>query len=67
MKNKLNWICLTSGLLALPFIYCLGDDPFIDMGIIERFLASGRFEYDPGEPCYAMTSLTWFLSWAAGT
>jgi len=37
------------------------------MRAIERFLDSGRFEYNIGEQCYLSTSLTWFLSWAGLT
>jgi hypothetical protein len=61
------WICSASLLLSVPFLNCLGDDTFIYMRMIRNFLQYRAFEYNHGEPCYAMTSLTWFLGWAGLT
>ncbi|MFC1789329.1 hypothetical protein ACFLZE_05410, partial [Thermodesulfobacteriota bacterium] len=71
-QSKLTWkpfilLCFAATLFSLPFINCLGDDTFIYMRLIKHFLLTGRFEYNPGEACYAMTSLTWFLAWSGGT
>jgi hypothetical protein len=55
---------LTSLILSIPFIQLLGDDTFIYMRAINRFLGSGRLEYNFGEPCYLTTSITWFIAWA---
>lgn len=60
-------LCVGTIVLSIPFITCLGDDTFIYMRIIRNFLDTGRFEYNTGEPCYIMTSITWFFSWAGLT
>lgn len=60
-------ILLLSAVLSLPYVQCLGDDTFIYMRMIKNFIGTGLFEYNVGEPCYAMTSLTWFLAWSGAT
>ena len=52
-------------LASLPYVQCLGDDTYIYMRLIDNLLDRGRLEYNPGEPCYGMTSVTWFFAWAA--
>lgn len=52
-------------LIALPYVQCLGDDTFIYMRQIDNVLSRGKLEYNLGEPCYGMTSVTWFFSWVA--
>ncbi len=60
------WLALAlfSLLLSLPYVHTCGDDSFIYFRLIENFLSTGRLEYNPGEPCYAMTSVTFFFTMA---
>ena len=50
--------------LSLPYLDTCGDDSFIYFRLIENFLRTGQLEYNPGEPCYAMTSATFFFTMA---
>lgn len=57
-------LCLITLAFGVPYVQCLGDDTFIYMRVIENFLRSGTIEFNPGEPCYLVTSPTWFFLWA---
>ncbi len=50
--------------LSLPYLDTCGDDSFIYFRMVENFLRTGQLEYNPGEPCYAMTSATFFFALA---
>ena len=68
--RSLTWglaVTCLSLLLSLAYLNTLGDDSFIYRRLIENFLQSGRIEYNPGEPCYAMTSATYFFLMSALT
>lgn len=53
-------VAILSALLSLAYLDTCGDDSFIYFRLIENFLRTGQIEYNPGEPCYAMTSATFF-------
>ena len=56
------WAVAGVSLLAsLPYLNTCGDDSFIYFRLIEHFLRTGQLEYNAGEPCYAMTSVTFFF------
>ena len=57
-------IAAVSLLLSLAFLNTCGDDSFIYFRLIENYLQTGQLEYNPSEPCYAMTSTTYFFVFA---
>lgn len=67
-SNRILHIALAlaavSLLLSLAFLNTCGDDSFIYFRLIENYLQTGRLEYNPSEPCYAMTSTTYFFVFA---
>jgi hypothetical protein len=54
-------VALVSLLLSVAYLNTCGDDSFIYFRLIENFLRTGQLEYNAGEPCYAMTSVTFFF------
>lgn len=54
-------VALVSLLLSMAYLNTCGDDSFIYFRLIQNFLTTGQLEYNPGEPCYAMTSVTFFF------
>ena len=66
MKTRFRYfsilaVALVSILLSLAYLDTCGDDSFIYFRLIENFLRTGQLEYNSGEPCYAMTSVTFFF------
>lgn len=66
MKNNttmaaLSAIAALSLCLSVAYLNTLGDDSFIYRRLIDNFLETGRIEYNPGEPCHAMTSAIYFF------
>lgn len=57
-------VAVASVLLSLAYFNTCGDDSYIYFRLIENFLKAGQLEYNPGEPCYAMTSVTFFFLFA---
>ena len=59
------WALAAAGFaLSLPYLDTCGDDAFIYFRMVVNFLRTGQLAYNPGEPCYAMTSATFFFTLA---
>jgi hypothetical protein len=66
-RGALFALCFLTLVLSIPYVQCLGDDTFIYMRVVENFLRSGQIAFNPGDPCYLVTSPTWFFLWAGTT